>query len=678
MRFRSAFRWLLAIYLGLNTGAAWGQSFDLDTGREPVVSLDGNWRFHPGDSPSSSGSFTWAASRFDDSSWQMLQSGKPWSEQGYPGMGGFGWYRFTLRVPAGDKPTALLLAPTVSSYQVFVDGQFVGGRGPMPPKTLPSPEYSFHLFPLTQSGAHPARNVEVALRMWHAPIWASYVGGGPMEPGHMAGDPALLQAEQQHHELKRNVKFVDAYSYSIITTLVGIAILCLFLMRPAEREYLWFACMLLAQSADNVLYVGEQIFAWFPEPVYDLADAALVAIMIGASLRFFSRVLATPSGKLGRIALVLAAISTPAAVLYWPRLASPAASASIQIACLLPAMLWILFTLVRGAVRGNLDARLLLLPTLLDLGFYFADNLAIVLAQAGVTDVPSMRIFEVQVPMPPFKLQMGTIFHLIFLLALLVYLIRRYSLARRQEERMAGEFEAARQVQQVLLPDEQDQCPGFHVESIYWPADEVGGDFFQQIADGQGGMLIVVGDVSGKGLPAAMIVSVLVGAIRAEAAHGADPAALLASLNDRVMGRSHGGFVTCLAAHLNGEGVLTIANAGHLPPYVNGEEIEAAGSLPLGLMSRARYDIFTMQLAAGDRLTFVSDGVVEAQSRTGDLLGFERTRELSRQSAEAIARAARDFGQHDDITVVTVEFKGVPCRGDAALAPGETARQATA
>jgi len=589
-------------------------------------------------------------------------------------MGGFGWYRFTVRIPAGDTPTSLLLAPTVSSYEVFVDGNLVGRRGPFPPKTLPSSEFNFHLFPLTEAGSHADRTLEVALRMWHAPIWASYVGGGPLSPGHMAGDPELLRSEQQHHYVQRSLKFVDAYSYSIITTLVGFAILCLFLMRPAEREYLWFACLLLAQSANNVLYIGDQIFAWLPEPVYDLADAALVAVMICASLLFFSRVLEIRVGNLGHIALVLAALSPPASVLYWPQWASPATSASIQIACLLPAMLWILFTLMRGAVRGNLDARLLLLPTVLDLGFYFADNLAIVMAQAGLTDLPSMRIFEVPLPLPPFKLQTGTVFHLIFLLALLVFLIRRFSLARRQEERMAGEFEAARQVQQMLLPDEQDQCPGFHVESIYRPADQVGGDFFQQIADGHGGTLIVVGDVSGKGLPAAMIVSVLVGAIRSEASHGAEPATMLASLNDRMMGRSHGGFVTCLAAHLSADGLLTIANAGHLPPYLNGEEVATLGSLPLGLMSDARYDEFTVQIAAGDHLTFVSDGVVEAQSRTGELLGFERTRQLSSQSAEAIAGAAQEFGQEDDITVVTVEFTGVPCHGEA----GETSETSTA
>jgi sigma-B regulation protein RsbU (phosphoserine phosphatase) len=680
MRLPSAFRRATlrraTLLVLICTGAACGQTFDLDTGREPVVSLDGRWHFHPGDSPASGSAFAWAQPAFDDSTWKLLDSRRPWSKQGYPGLGGFGWYRFTVRVPAGDKPTDLLLAPAVSSYQVYVDGNLVGSRGPMPPSTLPSSEFKFNIFPLTPAGPHPAREVEVALRMWQAPIWATYSSGGPQTPGHLAGDPKLLRSEQQHHQLERSVMFVDAYSFSIIAALVGIAILCLFLMSPAEREYLWFACMLLAMSADNVIYIGQQLFAWFLEPVYDVADAALTALTVCALLRFFSRVLEIPPGRLGRVALVLAVISPPASILYWPQWASPATSASIQIALLLPAVLWILTTLVRAAIRGNLDARLLLLPTLLDTGFFFADNLATVLAQAGITDIPSMRLFEVTIPLPPFKLQAGYLLHLVFVLALLVYLIRRYSIARRQEQRMAGEFEAARQVQQVLLPNQKDVCPGFHVESVYWPADQVGGDFFQQIADGQGGMTIVLGDVSGKGLPAAMIVSVLVGAIRAELARGVDPAALLSSLNDRVMDRAHGGFVTCLAAHLSGDGRLTLANAGHLSPYINGEEVPVPGSLPLGLLENARYEESTVQLTAGDRLTFVSDGVVEAQSRTGELFGFDRTRALSNTSAESLARAAKHHGQQDDITVVTIAFHGAPCSGAPA---GETAaRPATA
>jgi serine phosphatase RsbU (regulator of sigma subunit) len=255
---------------------------------------------------------------------------------------------------------------------------------------------------------------------------------------------------------------------------------------------------------------------------------------------------------------------------------------------------------------------------------------------------------------------------------MLVFLIRRFSMARRKEEHMAGEFEAARQIQQILMPDQLDQCPGFNVESIYEPAEQVGGDFYQQIADSQGGILIVVGDVSGKGLPAAMMVSVLVGAIRAEASHSSDPASMLASLNERMMGRSSGGFTTCLAAHLSASGQLIIANAGHLPPYLNGEEMDIPGSLPLGILAHADYQNSTTQLNPGDRLTFVSDGVVEAQSKphhksnskshhkSAELFGFDRTRALSLRPAAEIADAARLFGQTDDITVVTVEFSRAP------------------
>jgi hypothetical protein len=656
----------------LTLGALWlpaqaaAQSFDLDRGREAMASLDGLWRFHPGDSPPGTGADKplWAAPGFDDSAWPLLESGRSWSTQGYPGMSGFGWYRFKVLVPAGDRPAALLIAPILSAYEIYVDGRLIGGSGQMPPTLIPSVQISYRLYPLVAGGSPYERTVQVAIRVWHAPIWAGYVGGGPFLSGHLAGDPALLTVEQEHHQLTRNVRYVDAYSYSITAALVGFAILCLFFIRPAEREYLWFALMLLAQSADNALYVCEQIYSWPPVPVNDLIDGILVATAIFAALCFFSRVLSVRAGLTGRICLALAAFSPLPAVLYWPGWFSAPVSASMQLMCLLPAVVWILYVLLDRAWRGNLDARLLLLPTVLDLGYYLADNLAIVLNQAGWTAMP--RILEVPLPLPPFTVQTGILLHLVFLLALLVFLIRRFTLARRQEERLAGEFEAARQVQQVLLPDQLDQCAGFKVECIYQPADEVGGDFFQQIADDQCGMLIVVGDVSGKGLPAAMLVSVLVGAIRAEAGRGTDPASLLASLNTRMMGRAHGGFTTCLAAHLTADGLVTIANAGHLPPYLNGVELDVPGSLPLGLIANSRYDCTIAQLTPGDRLTFVSDGVVEARNKSGELLGFDRTRDLSRMPAAHIANTARAFGQQDDITVVTVEYAGASVLTDGA------------
>lgn len=634
------------------------QSFSLTSGREPLVSLDGLWRFHPGDSPVAAGSPAplWASPAFDDSGWELLRSDSSWTGQGHPSMGGYAWYRFRVAVPPGEGPVSLLLGPIFTSYQVYVDGRLVGGSGKMPPTRTPDTSLSYHLYPLTRFAAPDGRTLPVAIRVWHAPIWATYVGGGPFQPGNLAGAPRLLTIEQHHHQLARNVIFVDQYAYSIAAGIIGITILWLFFTRPSEREYLWFAAMLLAQCADAVLNIWHEVWATPSIPLFDLSDGVLNAAIMFGAFCFLSIILKARIGAWGRILLGLVILSPIPGVLYWPGWLSVPASAALQLVFALPSVIWILYLLVRRAVQGNQDARLLLVPILLAQGYYVADNLVILLDQADWVSRPEWM--QRPLPLPPFTVHIQILLNLIFLLAMLVFLIRRFTRARRREVRMAGELEAARQVQLVLLPDEQDQCPGFKVECIYQPADEVGGDFFQQISDGHCGILIVIGDVSGKGLPAAMMVSVLVGAIRAEAAHGTDPAALLAALNDRMTSRAQSGFVTCMAAHITADGRLTVVNAGHLPPYLNGRELSIPGSLPLGILPHAAYEAISMTLAPGDRLTFISDGVIEAQSRSGELFGFDRMRDLCREPAGMIAQAAQGFGQQDDITVVTVEFSG--------------------
>jgi len=152
-----------------------------------------------------------------------------------------------------------------------------------------------------------------------------------------------------------------------------------------------------------------------------------------------------------------------------------------------------------------------------------------------------------------------------------------------------------------------------------------------------------------------MLVSVLVGAIRSVAEFTYAPDQMLSHLNERMMGRSNGGFATALAALVTAEGNVTIANAGHLPPYLNGREVEVTGALPLGIVSGAQYETTHLHLEVSSRLTFYSDGVIEAQDRSGKLLGFDRARDLSTQPAAAIVEAARAFGQQDDITVITLE-----------------------
>jgi len=232
---------------------------------------------------------------------------------------------------------------------------------------------------------------------------------------------------------------------------------------------------------------------------------------------------------------------------------------------------------------------------------------------------------------------------------------RRYLQSQKEKAVLEGEMAAAREIQELILPGASGAFPGFHVESVYRPAQQVGGDFFQVLPAGSDGLLVVVGDVAGKGLPAAMLVSMLVGSIRVVAEESCDPCLMLQKLNDRLMGRTRGGFCTALAAHIAGDGQVTIANAGHLAPYLDGEEIQMPGALPLGIVDGAQYETTSLFIAPGSRLVFYSDGVVEAMNENGALFGFERARAMSSASASEVVEAAVKFGQSDDITVVTIE-----------------------
>lgn len=229
---------------------------------------------------------------------------------------------------------------------------------------------------------------------------------------------------------------------------------------------------------------------------------------------------------------------------------------------------------------------------------------------------------------------------------------------RFQLEKAALETEmtAAHEVQRLIVPEELPPAPGYAIESIYRPAAQVGGDFFQVIPLEGGQTLVVVGDVSGKGLSAAMIVSMIIGMLHTVSKISRDPAQILAELNSRLFERKHGGFVTCLAARLDPSGHVALANAGHLPPWLNGTEIAFAGSLPLSLISSPVQEQTILEMREGDRLTLITDGVVEARNAEGSLFGFERAQALMLQKSSpiAIAEAAIAHGQDDDLTVISI------------------------
>ncbi|MHB1959550.1 MAG: PP2C family protein-serine/threonine phosphatase [Acidobacteriaceae bacterium] len=632
------FFFLLILYASNSLRA---QSFSLITGREPVASLDGLWRFHTGDNPA------WADPNFDDSQWPLLRSDKPWSTQGYPGYGGYAWYRFQVVVPPGEGNLSLSLPPIVTSYQVFVDGKLVKTVGRMPPDgtgTMALPT----IVSLQVAPSQGPRSITIALRVWHWPGWSNYRGGGPQRGGGLVGQSVLLQRRTELSHDSRLLSNGGDYTLALVEGIAGLLGLLLFLIRRTEWEYLWFA----GNALLNAVIFLYRIY-WHLIPVAIIARDWVNNVLILASALFFIAFLVTLLRARRTVLLYLAIAASFLQILNfifleiglypvgWTNLVSAILYAVI--------LVWAAGLLIQKSRAALPDARLLLVPVLLALTLNPVESALWGTYQLGwqktVTN-PSLNLFT-----RPFAFTMDDAVEILFLLAMLAILINRFARTRREEQRLASELEAARGMQSLLVSATPPVTPGFTVESVYLPASEVGGDFFQILPGDDGSLLVVVGDVSGKGLKAAMTVSTIVGALRGCTVR--KPADVLAYLN-RVLHGQIAGFATCSAALISADGAMTIANAGHLAPYRNGEELAVQGGLPLGIVETGEYEETRFEIAAGDRLTFISDGVVEATNESHELFGFARTQAISHQPAHAIAETAKSFGQGDDISVLSV------------------------
>ncbi len=363
---RSAVLWACGLVLLLlaAAGTAWGQSFNLQTGREPVALVDGMWRFHPGDDAQ------WAEPGFDDSGWALLRADRSWAEQGYKGLGGFAWYRFALTAVTA-RGVSLLVPPLMTDYEVFADGVRVGGWGRMPARAggRGSMQYGptrAYALPDAAAGEEGVRTVQVAIRVWHDPFLASYIAGGIQGPGAAVGDSGLLATEARLRRLARLNSLAPFYTMGVLFGVLGLTVLGLFLWRPREREYLWFAVLMLVQSVDAAVTVAMNTGA-MRITTKDLMEGFIGATVLSAALLFFSTVLGVRRSRWWWAALSIAWLGPVIPLIYYARMPVGLATAA-EVLVAIPSAMWVLVVLVREAWRGSANARLLVVPAMLSYG----------------------------------------------------------------------------------------------------------------------------------------------------------------------------------------------------------------------------------------------------------------------------------------------------------------------
>jgi serine phosphatase RsbU (regulator of sigma subunit)/ketosteroid isomerase-like protein len=241
----------------------------------------------------------------------------------------------------------------------------------------------------------------------------------------------------------------------------------------------------------------------------------------------------------------------------------------------------------------------------------------------------------------------------------------------RQRERLEQDLRVARDIQQASLPKEVPTLEGWQIIPFYRPAREVGGDFYDFHLLSEGRLGLVVGDATGKGVPAALVMSTTCGMLRLAAQSFSSPGGILQRVNEALFPYIPPNmFVTCFYAILEPRsGTLTYVNAGHDLPYLwhggDAEELRARG-MPLGLMPGMSYEEGEVSLGEGNCVLFYSDGLVEAHDPHGEMFGFPRLRALVAEHGgesslgeylmeELYSFVGDGWEQEDDITLLTLK-----------------------
>jgi hypothetical protein len=577
----------------------------------------------------------------------------------------YAWFRLHIKLAQNHGPVALLIQLPVSEnaslginstgpgVDVFANGKLVHPEGPHGD----APQHYQQISRIYDLSLSPDEtSLTLVIRTIYIPFgysaYTSFFVNRTLYLGNRDDLNRALEVWSDKGLFERLPRLID----SVLLLVLGMFLFALFYAQRSHTEYLWLALHELIQAPIAWVELSgsnaELDSLWY-------AGVVLELVLISSYLYFeflIAFVGLKPKKWYVKWHIRILRYAAPLLAAVGPSLLLVGHSKTagfMLIAALVVSTFWIvgwlvfvLVTLIVAAARRNFEAGLLLIPLVLTAVGILEPVLTSAMGEmSGRTYSSPLTIRAGAIP-----IHFASIADFTGILVIVLIIFVRFLRIHRDQERASSELAAARSVQELMIPLEKLATPGFEIDTVYDPANEVGGDFYHLQTIGDGGLLVVVGDVAGKGLKAAMNVSMLMGALRKTTEQS--PAKILESLN-RVLAGSDS-FTTCQAALFGANGELTIANAGHIPPYLNSQEVELPGGLPLGVLPENSYEEVRLYLHPGDRLLLVSDGVVEARKPSGELFGFDRVHNLSNQTAFYVAEAAKDFGQEDDITVLTV------------------------
>lgn len=660
---------------------------------EKERSLFGGFVFHPGDDPK------WRAPDWDDSQWAPIDPGRGWMRDGFPDHLGFGWYRTRIHMPLPQetryahrlpKRLGLRLPSIVGSYQVFASGERVAQFGAFPPHD--------HVMPAISQQCHiPDHAVSadgelvLAIRVFRsqaADIAFPGLAG-------LVGTPGFGQwetIELLSHNRSGRVQSTAFWGFSIAIILVGFYHLVLARWRRKQREYLWFGLFSLNMGTVFLLFLLLETGRVWINAIIALV-VPLQLLLAVFYLKFTEHFFDLNQGRWLKLFLVLFAFA--AANHWWAmyRLHPPDNLISIIIGT--ATFLFVAVSIFKKAFFSPDRFREAKIVAFGNLAFCVSIFYWLGLA-AGV-------LWQ-----PPFQHGMVVLLGTLVLLSAMAYsLAARFSrvhaeldeanrdledrvaqrtreltqaneLLTTKEATLRHEMSMAQKAQTFMLSRRLPEVPGLDLAAFSIPAKDVGGDYYDFFLLDSGHLGFAIGDVSGKGLSAALYMTLTKGLVQAHLGHAHQPAALLAEVNsDFLQAAPKNTFMSLLFGLVDPDlKRITLASAGHHPPIViDSGQTEPSpltcSGMALGLAPDAPFaDVLeerTVDLSPGTWFALYSDGITEARNSQGEEFGLSRfvatLLEVRNGNANDMARALRSrleaFTQgqaaHDDMTLVILK-----------------------